>query len=1022
MKRLFTLFLAVLMIASAFVVPSSVIASDDIKIVINGVEQHYDVMPVIINGRTLVPMRGIYEALGAEITWIDATKTVVGARDNKHIKLRINSDSYYVDGVEQEKKLDVPAQIINSRTMVPVRFIAESFGETVNWNGDTRTVEITSDYLKEVAVSDKLAHLDSRFHRPIPREFSKSNELGDWIFLEGDSDTVTNNDDLSLYGAATEIMSNDEFLDRASLSEDKKSTENSFGKFEIFDINDEKINSKRAMRAVTTTVPPAKNQHVLYYGDFLKDRFKAGDNVLLTFKARLTEGGDSSGRGAASTGTIWTYLQEKVKYAKTIWQQFFITDKWQTMYVPAVMKDDHTDFGIRLGYCPAPQTVEITDFKILNYGQELPRDFMLPSYFGSGTQELEPDAPWRKEAEKRIEQIRKGDFKIKVTDASGNPIPNAKVTFDMYESELPFGSVYQIGLAKKDEYKEAFSKYFNGTVMESNMKWGTFENDNNDKARTYMTEAKKLGALYLRDHAILYDRHMHSSTQRLIPDDVVMAIKEGKMDYVDERTKGWIYRISDLFAGEFHEIDVTNEISVAYKTDRVYKDSAGNDVMCYGVSYYNTIGPEYYDKIFKWTREVNPDAKLCFTDTTTLIDPAKRKQEINPILTNLKKNENSFDAIGIHGHGSTAYIAPTANDGMYNEFYDNYGAVSMLTEFGMNSGDEIYDANYTRDLFIAALANEHFEGIYLWGFKTYSASSEGITDKCFMDYDGRIKPCGEMMIDIIYNKMYTHNATVTTDANGEATIRGFYGNYDVTVDAKGKNKKLMAAFHKGYENLLEVNIDDTMYAAIKGEKTVKEDEVDNTNTEVFVPATTPEIKEEPKPDTKEEKPSTSDDNASQGEKVILSAENITSKVTSKSTYLKLDGDVIKVKIDEIPSSQMTRCIQFSNDDIKGKISQGDVCAFVFKVRLVSGGENGKGSMIPYVQTSKDAGYKKPTFVTADFSTEWVTCTVPFVGIDDLVGGGIRLGGLVQELEFKDFQLINYGKSVSIESLPSTVRK
>ena len=163
MKKVLSLLIVLTMIASLVVVPA--LADEGIKVTINGVEQKYDVMPVIINGRTLVPMRGIYEALGAEITWIDATKTVVGARDNKHIKLRINSDAVYVDGIEQEKKLDVPAQIINSRTMVPVRFIAESFGETVNWNADTKTVEITSDYLKEVAISGKLATLPSRFHR-----------------------------------------------------------------------------------------------------------------------------------------------------------------------------------------------------------------------------------------------------------------------------------------------------------------------------------------------------------------------------------------------------------------------------------------------------------------------------------------------------------------------------------------------------------------------------------------------------------------------------------------------------------------------------------------------------------------------------------------------------------------------------------------------------------------------------------------------------------------------------------------
>ncbi len=1023
MKRTLSLLMVVMMIASLLVAPA--LADDGIKVTINGVEQKYDVMPVIINGRTLVPMRGIYEALGAEITWVDATKTVVGARDNKHIKLRINSDAVYVDGVEQEKKLDVPAQIINSRTMVPVRFIAESFGETVNWNADTKTVEIISDYLKEVAVSDKLATLPSRFHRPIPREFTKSSELGDWIYFDGGADAVTNNDDLSLYGTATEIMTYDEFLTVGGLDKDKKE-KTDYGYKEIIDINKAGIKSAKALRVVTKKVPPQKNLHVLLYGEILEGRFKDGDNVLLTFKARLTEDGEVKGRGAEPTGVIWASLQNPVDYKKTIWEEVTVTNDWQTMYIPAVMIDGYDDFAIRFGYCTAPQTIEIADFKLLNYGQELPRDFLLPTYVGDDVElkQLEAGAEWRKEAEKTIEQIRKGDFKVVVKDNNGNVIPNAEVTFDMYESEFPFGSVYQLNYMDADQYNEAFSKYFNGTVMESCMKWGTFELDGDkSKARSAMTKAKSLGALYLRDHAMIYDRHMHPSTQRLIPDDVMKAIVVGNVEYVDERTKDWIYRISDLFAGEFHEIDVTNEISVADTMDKVYKDKQGNDVFSYGGSFYNTLGPEYYNKIFKWVKETNPDSKLCFTDTVTLIDPLRRKFEVYPILESLKKNEYTYEAIGIHGHGGTAYVSPTANDDMINDFKNDFGAKSMLTEYGMNSGDEIYDANYTRDIFISSLANENLEGIYLWGFKTHDADSTGLNSKCFMTHDYKLKPAGEMMIDIMYNKMYTHDAKAITDANGEAKIRGFYGNYDVTVNANGKSKKLMAAFHKGYENLLEVNIDDTMYASIKSEKTVKEDEVKNTDAEVFVSVTTPQIKEEVKTEEKKEEinEAVKDTNLPANGKVILTQDIINERI-GKADYIKKTADGgIHVIITEVPSNQMTKCLQFTINDIKGKIAPGDVCIFSYKARLVSGGENGIGFMIPYVQTGADSKHKKPVFKSANFTNEWTTCYIPFCGIESLEAGGMRFGGMVQEIEIKDFQLINYGNSVKIEDLPSTLK-
>jgi len=1018
MKKILSLFIVITMISALFTVPA--LADDGIKVVINGVEQHYDVMPVIINGRTLVPMRGIYEALGAEITWIDATKTVVGARDNTHIKLRINSDSYYVDGVEQEKKLDVPAQIINSRTMVPVRFIAESFGETVNWNGDTKTVEITSDYLKEVAVSDKLAHLDSRFHRPIPREFTKSSELGDWIYYDEEKEEAIRFNP-TLYPQSKEIMSQEELLTNGSLDNvNEKSDKTKYGYYEAVDIKEEGISSSKALKVVTSETPPAKNLHVLLFGTMLKGRFEEGDNVLLTFKVRLADGGENIGRSEEKKGQIWASLQETVKYGKTIWKSITVKKDWQTIYIPAVMKEGYDDFAIRFGYCSMPQTVEIADFSMLNFGKELHQDHPLPEYLGDATNEFEPDASWRKDAEKRIEQIRKGDFIVKVTDASGNPVPNATVTFDMYESELPFGSVYQIGLAKKDEYKEAFSKYFNGTVMESCMKWGTFEIDNNDKARTNMTEAKKLGAIYLRDHAMIYDRHMHSSTQRLIPDDVMKAIKDGNIQYVDERTKGWIYRISDLFAGEFDEIDVSNEITVCPIGDKVYKDKEGNDVTAIGGGYYKTLGPEYYDKIYTWVKEVNPDSLLHVTEGYSIADNGLRSKMIYPVLDELMKNENKFSAVGFQGHVTGSYFNPTSLDSAYTDIYNRYKAVTSVTEFTTYSGDEYYDANYTRDFMISSLANEYFNGMYLWGFMKSSATSEGVGDKCFMNYDGKLRPAGEVMTDIIYNKMYTHNVTVTTDVNGEAVIRGFYGNYDVTVDANGKNKKLMAAFHKGYENLLEVNIDDTMYAAIKGENTVKEEVVDNANTEVFVPAATPEIKEEPKKEETEiEIPV--DINLPSGGEVILSSNDFSDMIytfAKKYGEYNLKDGVLSLNVTSVSQKDQNIMLLFKKN-LEDLISEGDVCMLTFKVKVNSG--------TPYlkwqVQANSEHKYSKALFALAEVNgTDWVTCYMPFKGIVNNCDVGVRLGGSVQSVEIKDLQLINYKSSVSLESLPSTMQE
>lgn len=101
-----------------------------------------DCLPYIKSDRTMVPMRAIFEALGAEITWDDTTKTAIGVKDGVEVKITIGENVLYKNG--EAIDLDCAAEITNDRTMVPVRAISEAFGCTVNWNDETKTVEITN--------------------------------------------------------------------------------------------------------------------------------------------------------------------------------------------------------------------------------------------------------------------------------------------------------------------------------------------------------------------------------------------------------------------------------------------------------------------------------------------------------------------------------------------------------------------------------------------------------------------------------------------------------------------------------------------------------------------------------------------------------------------------------------------------------------------------------------------------------------------------------------------------------------
>ena len=102
----------------------------------------FDVPPIIENDRTLVPLRAIFEAMGATVDWDDGSRTVTAQKGGTTVVLTIGSTSPTINGVVN--KLDVPAKIRGDRTLAPLRFVGEAFQGTVDWNGETRTINIAT--------------------------------------------------------------------------------------------------------------------------------------------------------------------------------------------------------------------------------------------------------------------------------------------------------------------------------------------------------------------------------------------------------------------------------------------------------------------------------------------------------------------------------------------------------------------------------------------------------------------------------------------------------------------------------------------------------------------------------------------------------------------------------------------------------------------------------------------------------------------------------------------------------------
>ena len=120
------------------IVPATSVSANNISVTLDGTQIQFDVPPQMVNGRTLVPLRAIFNALGADIQWNQGTQTVTATREGTTVIMQIGNPVITVNGTNVT--LDVAPTIIDDATLVPARAVGESFGVDVDWNPTTQTV------------------------------------------------------------------------------------------------------------------------------------------------------------------------------------------------------------------------------------------------------------------------------------------------------------------------------------------------------------------------------------------------------------------------------------------------------------------------------------------------------------------------------------------------------------------------------------------------------------------------------------------------------------------------------------------------------------------------------------------------------------------------------------------------------------------------------------------------------------------------------------------------------------------
>jgi GH35 family endo-1,4-beta-xylanase len=459
--------------------------------------------------------------------------------------------------------------------------------------------------------------------------------------------------------------------------------------------------------------------------------------------------------------------------------------EWQEYYLPFRMIGTYPENGavLRLRFGFPGQTVEVGGVEVLYYGPDtdtttLPRTRF--SYLGR-----EDGAQWRIDALERIERIRKGNLHIRVVDAQGNPVEGATVRVRQTRSAFQFGSAVQLhrlcsDTAENDIYRAKILEYFNAAGSENDFKWPVWQGEWNSLA-PYSHESAVKGLEWLRDNGIAARAHVLVwPGWKNLPVEVRQMCEGGRKDEVLPYIAAHIREMAEVTRGLVEEWDVLNE------------PYTNHDLM-------DIFGDQIMVEWFKLAREAMPGVTLAFNDFENHDQTinAAHVEHFEKTLGYLLDNGAPVDMLGLQVH-----ISGQPNPPQYVlATLDRYEAASgglpvRFTEFDIRTEDLTLQADYTRDFLILAYSHPTVVGMQLWGFWE---PIHWIPVGAMLRGDWSEKPNAAVYRDLVLNQWRT-NASLTTCACGETSIRAFQGDYEIVVEADGAITEAKATVAPGAED------------------------------------------------------------------------------------------------------------------------------------------------------------------------------------------------------------------------------
>ncbi len=331
-KALCILLTMILMVSSM----NLAMADDDIRVKIDGEQITFDVQPQLINDRTMVPLRAIFEALGATVSWDGATQTVTAYNEEYFVKATINNKIMIVNGVS--KSMDIAPMLINERTLVPARFVAEAFGCDVEWDAETKTV-IISNKEKTVSIPEYITDFSV--------EYSKEYDIYKVFFGFKDS----NNQYVTYNGTAKINIENED--GENVYSGEFTVNESMFGTYTRKTTGNEQYILCKINIPVSEIEKGKKEKGTLML-DFYNSYVTCGQMKQTCYNLPLLTGSDLAQISYDDSFTLWK--KDAVGWVQTDIDTFEITDieigysgdlKVTYKIIGTVKGDDYCDFAVK---------------------------------------------------------------------------------------------------------------------------------------------------------------------------------------------------------------------------------------------------------------------------------------------------------------------------------------------------------------------------------------------------------------------------------------------------------------------------------------------------------------------------------------------------------------------------------------------------------------------------------------------------------------------------------------------------